>query len=95
MAAEFDVTLSAMTNAAKNIKNYTVEFKEQANQVYQAAQVLSEAWVGDASATFVENMGELHKWMTEMAATLDTYSAALDTACETYETADINSAKNF
>lgn len=93
--AEFDVTLSAVTEAATNIGNYTQEFKEQADQTYQAAQTLSEGWVGDASQTFVENMEQLHTWMNEMAATLDTYSAALNKARETYENADVSAAKNF
>ena len=93
--AEFDVTLSAVTQAATNISNYTQEFKEQADQTYQAAQTLSEGWVGDASQTFVENMEQLHTWMNEMAATLDTYSAALNKARETYESADVTAAKNF
>ena len=93
--AEFDVTLSAVTEAATNISNYTQEFKEQADQTYQAAQTLSEGWVGDASQTFVENMEQLHTWMNEMAATLDTYSAALNKARETYESADVTAAKNF
>jgi len=61
--AEFDVTLSAMRDAASNIKNYTEEFKDQAEQTYQAAQKLSEGWVGDASQTFVENMEQLRQWM--------------------------------
>ena len=93
--AEFDVTLSAVTEAATNISNYTQEFKEQADQTYQAAQTLSEGWVGDASQTFVENMEQLHTWMNEMAATLDTYTAALNKARETYENADGSAAKNF
>ena len=93
--AEFDVTLSAVTQSATNISNYTQEFKEQADQTYQAAQTLSEGWVGDASQTFVENMEQLHTWMNEMAATLDTYSAALNKARETYESADVTAAKNF
>lgn len=93
--AEFEVTLSAVTEAATNISNYTQDFKEQADQTYQAAQTLSEGWVGDASQTFVENMEQLHSWMNEMAATLDTYTAALNKARETYENADVSAAKNF
>lgn len=93
--ANFDVTLSALTDAAANIKSHTEEFKEQAEQTYQAAQTLSEGWEGDASQTFVDNMQQLHNWMNQMAEVLNTYSAALDKAKETYETADMNSAKNF
>ncbi len=93
--AEFDVTLSAMESAATNIRNYTQSFKEEADAVYSAAQNLSEAWTGDASETFVDNMEQLHRWMTEMAAVLDTYSAALTTAKEEYKDADEQSSKNF
>ena len=40
-------------------------------------------------------MEQLHTWMNEMAATLDTYTAALNKARETYENADVSAAKNF
>ena len=93
--AEFDVTLSAMTEAATNIGNYTTQFKEQADQTYQAAQKLSEGWVGDASQTFVENMEQLRQWMNELAAVLDEYSANLNKAGANYEDADVTAAKNF
>lgn len=93
--AEFDVTLSAMETASANIKTYTQSFKEEADAVYSAAQNLSEAWTGDASQTFVDNMEQLHRWMMEMSAVLDTYSAALNTAKGEYGTADEQSAKNF
>ena len=39
--AEFDVTLSAVTDAASNIANYTEAFREEAEQTYQAAKTLS------------------------------------------------------
>ncbi len=93
--AEFDTTLSAMTSAAQNISNYTQQFKEQADQTYQAAQRLGEGWEGDASQTFAENMEQLHVWMNEMAAVLETYSAQLNKARENYENADVTAAKNF
>lgn len=93
--AEFDVTLSAMRDAASNIKNYTEEFKDQAEQTYQAAQKLSEGWVGDASQTFVENMEQLRQWMIELAAVLDEYSANLNKAGGNYEDADVSASKNF
>lgn len=93
--AEFDVTLSAMQEAATNIRNYTEQFKDEAEQTYQAAQTLSEGWQGDASQTFVENMEQLHTWMNELVATLETYSAELEKSRDTYETADVSAAKNF
>ena len=93
--AEFDVTLSAMTDAAQNIGNYNHQFKEEASQTYQAARKLSEGWTGDASATFVSNMEQLNTWMNQMAAVLETYSAQLNKARDTYETADVTAAKNF
>lgn len=93
--AEFDVTLSAMQEAATNIRNYTEQFREEAEQTYQAAQTLSEGWVGDASQTFVDNMEQLHTWMNELVATLETYSAELEKSRDKYETADISAAKNF
>lgn len=93
--AEFDVRLSAMADAANNIKNYTQMFKENGDAIYQAAQTLSEGWQGDASQIFVDNMEQLHNWMNEMAVILDTYSAALDKNRSNYEEGDIQSAGNF
>lgn len=93
--AEFDVTLSAMTDAASNINNYTDLFKQNADAIYQAAQTLSEGWQGDASQTFVDNMEQLHTWMNEMSAILETYSAALNKNRENYEEGDVRSAANF
>lgn len=93
--AEFDVTLSAMTDAANNINNYTQLFKENGDAVYQAAQTLSEGWQGDASQIFVDNMEQLHNWMNEMAAILETYSMALNKNRDNYEEGDVRSAANF
>lgn len=93
--AEFDVTLSEMAEASTNIKNYTAQFKEEADAVYQAAQTLSEGWTGDASETFVDNMEQLHRWMIELGNVLDTYSAELNTARGEYSDADVTSARNF
>ena len=93
--AEFDVTLSAVSEAATNIANYTETFREEGDATYQAAKTLSEGWEGDASQTFVENMEQLHQWMNEMAATLETYSAQLNKARATYEEADRTAAGNF
>ena len=93
--AEFELTLSAMSNAATNIANYTQQFSEQAELVYQAAQTLSETWTGDASTTWLENMEQLRGWMNQLVEVLETYSAALNKARDDYETADTNAAKNF
>ena len=93
--AEFDVTLSAMTEAANNIRNYTEQFRDEAEQTYQAAVTLNDGWVGDASETFHENMEQLHSWMNEMVSTLETYYAALNAACDKYEETDVAAAKNF
>lgn len=93
--AEFDVTLSAMTDAANNIRTYTEQFKEEADQTYQAAQRLSEGWVGDASQTFVDNMEQLHNWMNQMVDTLETYVEALNNSASKYEQTDVAAAKNF
>ncbi|MBQ3079556.1 MAG: WXG100 family type VII secretion target [Clostridia bacterium] len=93
--AEFDVTLSAMAQAASNISNYTEQFKEEADATYQAAQTLSNGWVGDASQTFVDNMEQLHRWMNELVAVLETYSANLNQARDKYQTTDASAAKNF
>ena len=93
--AEFDVTLSAMSGAAKNISIYTRQFKEEAEETYQAAEKLSEGWTGDASQTFAENMEKLHGWMKQLGEVIDTYTAHLNKARDTYEDADQTSAKNF
>ena len=70
-------------------------FKENADAIYQAAQTLSEGWQGDASQTFVDNMEQLHTWMNEMSAILETYSTALNKNRENYEEGDVRSAANF
>lgn len=93
--AEFEVTLSAVQDAVSNIKTYTEAFKDEAEQVYQAAQTLSESWTGDASADFVSNMEQLHQWMNEMVEVLNTYSQALSTAGTEYEDADVKGASYF
>jgi hypothetical protein len=46
--AEFDVTLSAMTDAASNIKNYTEQFREEADATFQAVSTYNEADVAGA-----------------------------------------------
>jgi len=93
--AEFEVTLSAMTDAAKNIKAHTQNYMEEADQTHQAAQRLIEIWTGDASNDFISIVENLYKWMGEMAGILETYSAALDKARSDYENADVTAAKNF
>lgn len=93
--SEFNVTLSAMSSAAKNIGTYTNQFKSEADETYQAAKTLGESWVGDASATFAENMEQLHRWMDEMVAVLETYSAMLNKSRDEYETTDVNAVRNF
>ena len=92
---EYKVTSSAMNDAASNISNYTEQYIEQAALVYQAAQTLSEAWLGDASVKWADNMEQLNNWMKQMAEVLGTYSAALKKAAADYESADVTAAKNF
>ena len=96
--AEFDVTLSSMTEAATNIRTYCDDFKSTADELKQATETLttsSDGWDSEASKIFNENIGEAHRWMSEMAAIIDEYAAMLDKAAQTYQDADQASAKNF
>lgn len=93
--AEFEVTLSSMTDAANNIRSQLEEFHTQAENTYNAARTLSEGWEGDSYQEFVENMSHLHDWMGEMEDILTTYAQALDTAAQKYGEADKTSANAF
>lgn len=93
--ASFDVTLSALTKAAADINKSTAEFKQRANETLKAAQTLGESWEGSSYQEFFNNMQELQKWMDQMGQVIETYSAALDKAKQTYENADTTAAKNF
>ena len=91
----FDVTLSALTKAAADIRTQTGDFKQRANETLQAAQTLGEGWEGGAYQEFLTSVQDLQKWMSQMGEVLDTYSKALETAKQTYEQADAESAKGF
>lgn len=96
--AEFDVTISSMTDAASNIRTYCEEFKTTADELKQATNTLttsSDGWDSEASKIFNDNIEEAHRWMSEMSAIVDEYAAMLDKAAETYTDADQASAKNF
>lgn len=93
--ANFDVTLSSLSEAAADIRAKTSDLMDEAQQTLQAAQALSEGWQGDAYEEFISNMQLLQNWMNEMGETLNNYATALDKAGETYSTADGNSASAF
>lgn len=96
--AEFDVTISSMSEAANNIRTYCDDFKSTADELKQATETLttsSDGWDSEASKIFNENIVEAHRWMSEMGAIIDEYAAMLDKAVETYQSADQASAKNF
>lgn len=93
--AEFSATLSALTQAAANFEKHTQSFQSETDATYNAAKVLSEGWTGDASDTFQNNMEQVHNWMNEMIAALQTFTDALKKTRTTYEEADIQAARNF
>lgn len=93
--ASFDVTLSALTKAAADIRTQSAEFKQRAQETLQAAQTLGDGWEGESYQEFINNMQDLQKWMQEMGEVMDTYAASLDKAKETYENADASAARNF
>lgn len=93
--AQFKTQISALEQAASNIANLTEQFREEADQTYQATQTLSGGWTGEASDTFVENMETLRGWWNEMTATLDTYAQELQKAAQEYNEADTTSAGYF
>ena len=93
--AEFDVTLSMMEEVSQNIRKYAEEFNTAADEVLQAANILSESWTGDASQEFHEKVTELRNWMAQMKELLDVRADTLVEAGEKYEETDTSAAKAF
>lgn len=93
--AKIDAVLPDIESASTNIKTYTEEFNEHAENTYQAAQTLSQSWEGDAAQQFIANMEQLHKWMGEMVTTLDAYSKTLSQIAASIREADLRSAGFF
>ena len=96
--AEFDVTLSSLTEASGNMRSYCEEFKVAADELKVATENLtsaSDGWNGEASQIFNENIVEAHRWLTEMSVLVDEYAATLDKTHDIYQEADESAAKGF
>ncbi|MBQ8088417.1 MAG: PPE domain-containing protein [Clostridia bacterium] len=96
--AEFQVTLSDLTNAASKMRQFIEDFKNAANELNSATQTLTtsaDGWDAESSKIFAENIQEANKWMQQMGAVAEQYAATLDKARQTYQEADETSAKNF
>ena len=93
--AQFEVQKSALEQTSSNIANLTEQFRDEADQAYQAAQALCGDWLGKSATNFSEGMEVLRGWWNEMTGILDTYSQELIKAAESYTNADIESAAHF
>lgn len=96
--AEFEATLSEMTQSASKIREYCQNFKDTADQLKSATETLTtsaDGWSSEASQMFNANIQEAHKWLTQMSDLINEYAQAIDQSRETYQTADETSAKAF
>ena len=96
--AEFTVTISSMNEAASTIATQSEEFRTALQELMQATEDLTAkgaGWNDEASVIFKEKIVELKSWGDNMSQIIDEYSSALNTAAETYVSADEEAARNF
>ena len=96
--AQFDVTLSRMTETANNMRTHCEDYRAAADELKNITENLTSAsggWDAVSSRKFNENIAQFHGWMTEMGALGDEYAVAVEKARELYENADISAAKQF
>lgn len=96
--AQFEVTLSRMTDTANNMRNHCEEYRNAANELKSITENLTGAsggWDAVTSRKFNDNIAQFHSWMTEMGALVDEYAVAVERARDLYESADLASAKQF
>lgn len=96
--AEFTVTISSMNEAATNIATQSEEFSTALKDLMTAVEDLTAkgaGWDDEASVIFKEKIAELRSWGENMSKIIEDYSAALNTAAETYQAADEEAARNF
>ena len=97
--AKIDITsISEMHESAESIRQYCQEFKDTANLLKAATDTLvqdSEGWQSSASQKFSANIEVFKRWMDEMAALVDDFSAAIDEAAEKYVGTDEQAAQGF
>jgi len=96
--ANFDVTLSTMTETATNVRTQTENFRTAVEELIAATDELttsSEGWMSEGSEIFAENAHAMRDWFEQMCGILDEYAAALDQSRDAYQEADETSAKQF
>jgi len=95
--AEFEVVLSSLTDSATSIRAKCDDFRNAANEFKSATDTLTGNgdWDSDAAQMFDANVTEANKWLNTMSDLINEFAAALDTARETYQTADETGAKQF
>ena len=97
--AKIDInSISEMHESAESIRQYCQEFKDTANELKNATDALtqdSEGWQSEASEIFNANITDAKRWMDEIAAVVDEFSAAIDEAGNKYQETDAQASQSF
>ena len=93
--ARFEVTVSEMQNAANKIAQAAENFRNAAQQTFNAAQALSSTWEGDSQVAFLAEQEQANQWYNKMMEIVNTYVESLNNAARTYQEADEASASNI
>jgi uncharacterized protein YukE len=91
-------SISEMHESAESIRKYCEDFKETAQQLKQATDNLTQSadgWNSEASEIFNNNITDAKRWLDEIAAVVDEFSAAIDEAAEKYVETDAQAAQAF
>jgi WXG100 family type VII secretion target len=86
--AQFNVTVSEVTNAATKIASAANDFLTTAGKVMQAAEALGSSWEGDSQVAFMQEQQNAHSWYEKMAEIVTTYVESLNQAAKKYQDAD-------
>ena len=97
--AKIDITsINEMHESAESIRKYCQDFKDAATALKAATDTLtqsSEGWQSEASEIFNANITDAKRWLDEIAAVVDEFSAAIDEAAEKYVETDSQAAQGF
>ena len=97
--AKIDInSINEMYESAESIRQYCQEFKDAATALKTATDTLTqvaEGWQSEASEIFNANITDTKRWMDEIAAVVDEFSAAIDEAGEKYVDTDSQAAQGF
>ena len=96
---KIDITsISEMHESAESIRKYCQDFRDAAVALKASTDNLtqnSEGWQSEASEIFSANITDAKRWLDEMAAVVEEFSAAIDTAGEKYVDTDTQAAQSF